>query len=446
MHEDVAEALRKLAAEDQTGAFWAEQVLSEILADSPHDELRMAVLESQLISALQVSTQRLRTVRDALARFFELAGLERAEARCRDRAWEEAADRVEREPGQLDAVLRELMARPLMPPHLLDFQWSQVRGPVEQAAQLAVADELEAAFYAGRLDPAQAGWRDVQRSIARTVLDRAMPGRDETWLRAVEHERLSDWLQSRGSGRQALVDLVVGELLEPSSPHPDALAAVEPFRWLLELVGEGVELEGNRLPEAIADELYTRAGWPRPSRLDRWTKVVVAPADLVVNLSLEVGLLELRDGRLVPSTLGRSIVLDTEALWRHVCRWTLTDVDLGSWLMETMLLLLLARQAWQEIDLVAEAKTVARPEGYLVGPAELTGEEVPLDDSNATTWLHQLAGYLVALGSAMQLIEEPSRKRFQGWRVALSAPGRSTVLALLRGRATGPRALFVPLP
>lgn len=71
------------------------------------------------------------------------------------------------------------------------------------------------------------------------VVDRLAESRSFAWLRVIDDARLG----------------------EPVDPESDPADVVEPYRWLLSRIGEGVKLtQAGYLPPAIVDEAMTASG------------------------------------------------------------------------------------------------------------------------------------------------------------------------------------------
>ena len=101
-------------------------------------------------------------------------------------------------------------------------------------------------------------------------------------------------------------------------PQPDA-AAVEPYRWLLARVGDGVRLtSAGYLPPAIVAETMRSLGWE-----DRWIgkhnrEDQTLPVLLLREFAQRFGLLRKHRGSLLRTVAGRRLTDDPVGLWWHV--------------------------------------------------------------------------------------------------------------------------------
>lgn len=416
----------------------AEQALTAMLGGAPLSELRLVTVDTQLMAALSAGgAAQLRAVREALAAVFDLAGHDEAARRCRSPRWARAESQVERDPAATAAVLYDLTDDPLLPPSLLDFQFGDHPGPIEARAQLDVVDALEDALAAGETDPSSPDWREAARTVARRVLER--PHGDHPTLRqAVEAERLAAWRQSRSDARQRLVDEVGPLLAEPSAWQPEHAQLPERVGWLFELLGDGVPVRDDRLDPQVARALSERAGWKTPRRPPR--SPFATPAEALRVIVRTAGLLAYDVERDAPTALGRRLVADPPALWRHVCRW---GVVFQRGTLEVLLLLLLTREEWREGELVAAAGPVVTEEEYLLvdhptrGVAPARGS---VRDELLYAHLEDVVGITTALGAV-----EVAGSRAFGRRLRVPTAGAATLRAVLRGHATGSGRVFAPL-
>nr|WP_199522271.1 plasmid pRiA4b ORF-3 family protein [Geodermatophilus sp. LHW52908] len=102
------------------------------------------------------------------------------------------------------------------------------------------------------------------------------------------------------------------------APVPDP-AAVEPYRWLLARVGDGVRLtKSGYLPPALVTETMTGLGWE-----DRWIgkhnrEEHTLPVLLLRDSARRFGLLRTHRGVLLRTVAGRRLTDDPVGLWWHV--------------------------------------------------------------------------------------------------------------------------------
>ena len=404
MDAEIEAALGTVAADDAAAAERARVALEELGRWGPGAE-RLGLIQETFLTELVASRpSRALTTIDALGRVFAAAGWSEGARRCRDAQWRSAVATIVARPESRDEVVEGLLARPLQPPRLPDFQWRGDPGPVEHRALLAVAGQLDQAARQGRLNPQRDGWRDQQRAVMRRVLEGRAPELARTWRAAVEHERLSAWMTSRGAGRRALVDAALDDLTAPTLPPPDAATTVAGLRDLL------------------------RARRRRPD-------------SVLAALGLHVGLVDRKGSDLRATLLGDSLALDAEQLWLHVCRWALTDGGWTTGVAELVWLQLLRGPATRR-ELVEQTLPLARGEGELRSQAPATGAVYEVSDVTARAWVAQVVDEVVALAAALRLLGDRPRR---GRPVELRDVGWWTVMAMLRGRAVGPRRRYLPL-
>lgn len=101
-------------------------------------------------------------------------------------------------------------------------------------------------------------------------------------------------------------------------PEPDP-AAVEPYRWLLTRVGEGLRLtQAGRLPPAVVEETMRALGWDanwigKTNREDQ-----TYPVQELRELAQRMRLLRKQRVTLLPTALGRRLAEDPAGLWWHM--------------------------------------------------------------------------------------------------------------------------------
>ncbi|MGR7026376.1 plasmid pRiA4b ORF-3 family protein [Geodermatophilus sp. URMC 62] len=102
------------------------------------------------------------------------------------------------------------------------------------------------------------------------------------------------------------------------APEPDP-AAVEPYRWLLARVGDGVRLtQAGYLPTAMVTETMRSLGWDadwigKQNREDQ-----TLPVLLLRDSARRFGLLRTSRGVLLPTVAGRRLTDDPIGLWWHL--------------------------------------------------------------------------------------------------------------------------------
>ncbi len=131
------------------------------------------------------------------------------------------------------------------------------------------------------------------------------------------HEVVERLVRSRSSAWLRVVD--DAELDKPAQADTAAAAVVEPYRWLLARVAEGVKLtQAGHLPPAVVNETVSALGWH-----DDWIgkgnrEDLTLPVLELRESAQRFGLVRRYRGRLLPTVAGRRLVDDVEALWWHL--------------------------------------------------------------------------------------------------------------------------------
>src|SRR3954469_10289717 len=132
-----------------------------------------------------------------------------------------------------------------------------------------------------------------------------------------DHASLVDRLRATGSvGLLRLIDNA--EVDAGPLPIPDP-AVVEPYRWLLVRVGDGVRLtQAGRLPPALVEETMRTLGWDADwiGKMNREDQTY--PVAELRELARRMGLLRLHRGVLLRTVVGRRLTDDPTALWWHL--------------------------------------------------------------------------------------------------------------------------------
>lgn len=139
----------------------------------------------------------------------------------------------------------------------------------------------------------------VDDELAAEIVGRLRSSRSLSWLRAIDAAELD-----------ALVE-----------DEPDADVVVAPYRWLLERVGDGINLtQAGYLPPAIVTAAMTELGWA-----DEWIgknnrEDVTRPVLELRESAQRFGLVRKFRGQLVPTKVGRDLAQDPIRLWRHLAK------------------------------------------------------------------------------------------------------------------------------
>lgn len=135
------------------------------------------------------------------------------------------------------------------------------------------------------------------RTDVETIVDRLREGRSLPWLRVIDDAAL--------------------DRAADAEPAPDAM--VEPYRWLLRRIGDGVRLTpAGYLPPAVVTDAMTALGWE-----DDWYGKFNRENQTLPVLDLResaqrFGLLRKYRGDLLVTRIGRKLVDDPGGLWWHL--------------------------------------------------------------------------------------------------------------------------------
>lgn len=123
----------------------------------------------------------------------------------------------------------------------------------------------------------------------------------------------------RASRRPELLELIAGAQLDSNDAPAAWPDVVEPYRWLLERLGEGVKLTGaGYLPPALVVETMEHLGWDanwvgKGNRED-----LTFPVANLRDTTRQLGLVRVHRGELRATTAGRRLSSDPVGLWRHI--------------------------------------------------------------------------------------------------------------------------------
>ncbi|WP_222271907.1 plasmid pRiA4b ORF-3 family protein [Modestobacter marinus] len=114
-----------------------------------------------------------------------------------------------------------------------------------------------------------------------------------------------------------LVDEALPDGVEPL-PDPDV---VEPYRWLVARVGDGVKLTAaGYLPPALVRDTMQRFGWDADRIGAGNREDLTGPVRDLRDTARQLGLVRVYRGRLLPTSAGRRYAEDPTALWAHIAR------------------------------------------------------------------------------------------------------------------------------
>lgn len=438
MHADMRAIVARLAAADPDVGARVERWAQAREGDNAPGEATLASVVIHVRSvAAEHGPDEARATAAALARFGEAAGRVRITRWCTGESLEAAVTRG----GSLEALIRGAEHDPLqaaVPVDLPDFLW----GPpgygeythIEGGAFGHVASALEEAIDAGELDPGAADWRQRRAAVIERALGQRAPtapteGR-RTWRELVEEQRRAVWVAGATPRRNELAVAVVGELERGLRPPGDAHDAMAPLRWLLDALADGVTLtRQGRAPKDLLLACSDAFSWPTGGALARRTSPRSEAPSAALGALMSAGLVARRDRMLHATDRGRVAAADPRHLWSLVTRSVLRSDAAWVWWLETALLLLAGQETWETSELIVELEEEARA---------IFDPDRRRTDVNWSAMTGHVRADLVGHGRALGFLSVEGRTVFTE-RLSVDEHGRRTVLALLDGRARGPR-------
>ena len=442
----IAEALARLSVVDAVAAHDARVALEWLVGDDGLESLNQLALQQFCWYELPFKWLVAPTVRveivSALARFLDLAGLERYAVLCRSErtavvlsAWAEDPDAGFR--AFRLAMERSGVEPPRIEGHADGWVWASSMGAEEHQAFWSTAMALELAIEAGTLVPAEPGWRDEQHRIAEEHLRLPRPELlGESLLQAATTARLVAWVdgppdRASARARRQLVAPLVNALLQPIEPPRTAGRSLAPIRWLLEQVsangGVALTQRGN-LPRGLVQGAVEQfPTWWNDAGTSPQRDAEVPALLAVWQLARRLKFVR-RAGRHVTVTRrGEVMLADTAALWGSVAAVLGERDDFEAAVAELVWAVLVQDPLVAVADLQAEVAVALTETGWQHGP---TGAPV-----SATT-LAFVIDELVTLAEALGLVRR--RGRTTAPQLRLSPNGHAMALALLRCRALAP--------
>lgn len=432
----VADAIAKLETEDVGAARDAEAALDWLTAGEGLEVLTQERLQHFLWYGLPMKwltdTDHHRRVVDALARAFDLLGLQRYGALCRSETTAAVLDAYERSDTEGKKAFHKAdLASGIRPPDLGELEWGSVMGMTESDALSSTAELLELAVASGELVPGARGWKQRQQELVRAHLTTVrIELRGRSWLDGIRAERLETWLEARRSPtRQHVLEAVVDEVRAPVTMPAGVDDAVSPLRWFLgELVdGQPLTQTGN-LGRAFVQDAAGRFGWwdfDKPPRSEDEFYDLHQVRQLTQRL-----VLARRSGRrLVLTPKGRAALADDDRLWRLAARGLLVDHEFAAALGEITLAVLASRDSTPASELDALLASIVREVGW-----RATDTGMPPTEHDISWGRHLTTNLLRALN----LLSTGG-----GWEdrsYGLTPAGRAVARECLHHRATGPRS------
>jgi len=324
------------------------------------------------------------------------------------------------------------------PPDTPVLAWGSVMGIDESNALDTVERALGGAIAAGDLVPGATGWRSSAAAITETVLTRPLdlpPG--QTLAGLVTTERIGAWIDSaRHPLLQKWRSSVANRLLSRVEPPADAVDAVNPVHWLLDLAAteRGAELtQSNYLARASVVAAVERFGWwdwPKPPR----SESEVHELSIVREAASRLRLVRRRGRRLHTTTRGTRLLQNPDLLWELVSTETEDGEEFTRAVTELVGLRLLQGRVEQG-NLTAEIGPILAAEGWATSAGPIT-----VDHASSAIW-RPLRWWRVfgALDDEQSKWEYGTGRRLTPHTLALFPNGERMVLAYLRSRAAGPR-------
>lgn len=375
-------------------------------------------------------------IAEALGWLFDLLELPRYAGICRSQATADVLAAYER--GLSDGLRAFQDARQrsgVVPPNLPAaagqpaLVWGSVMGLQEATAYESTAAALELAVASGDLRPGTRGWRGRQRQVALTHLTSTCePLTGETLLDAVIAERIGRWVSGRGESRRWLIARIANHLLHHVPAPPGAAEAVEPLRWLLQQIGDGVALtQAYRLNRAFVVQAARSLGWYEEASPPRSEGDVPQLHELHA-LARRLGAVRRTGRRLRLTATGRELAAHPEALWRAVASQLAAGHEFDAAVAELALAALIDMESLALGDVPTLLVDALAGEGWRDRD---TGEALRPDAISRALWAlirpAQVFGFLSLEGD-----------RWAGQALALTAIGRAAGLVALRDRATAP--------
>lgn len=376
---------------------------------------------------------------DVAAELFDELRLDGYAALCRSEATSGVHAAFDRsDEAGLAAMYEAMGASGIRPPDLDDFEWGQVMGIEEASARSAAEAALEEAIAGGELVVGGRGWRARQRAVTAGVLDAEHPAQPgQSWRTAVITERLGIWAddarhRSDTLGRARTT--VSKRLLHPIAPPSDIGEALEPVIWLLAEFGEEQALtQAGYLNTTFVRRVYAERPWE-----DRYStgKVSRTETDDITlhrlrDLLGTIGAIRKRGRTLKRTAKGAAMVSAPIAVWTALTHKA-TANPWDRFAIETTSTLLLDRDGSTSAEEIAAlVAEVAADMGWQTTDHQGTRAPSQLDVSLAIsdTW---------AMLRLFGMLKEEGDWRNRRW--VLNPAGTKTLLAMLRIRATGPRA------
>ena len=440
---DVDAAIGRLARRDEDLSSEAQHVFDTLTWGAGPDQISQSVVQDWLwyrvpTKYLTDEPGYMTRLAAAAADLFDELGLDAYAAVCRSPTTQGVHTAFDRSDADGFAAMRKAMdASGVKPPDLDDFAWGQVMGSEEAMARSAVEGALERAIATSEVVVGGRGWRAGQRAVTERSLDADHPDQPgQSWRTAVITERVGTWVDGVSMRSETLGRLrsrVGNRLLHPVAPPPDVAERLVPLTWLLGVFGEEQSLtQAGYLNRAFLLMVHSDRPWTDPFGPDKPPRTETDEIMLhrLREFLESVGALRKRGRTLGRTKRGAAMATDATLAWSVLVERFGSD-PWGRFVAETCGLLLLERAgavpAKEAMACVVSAASElgwrTRGDGARHEPTEY---EVSWAFSD-TRMLLELFGMLVEHGD------------WADRRYELTPSGQSTLLAMIRATAAGPR-------
>ncbi|MGH4015986.1 MAG: hypothetical protein ACRDSL_19105 [Pseudonocardiaceae bacterium] len=364
-------------------------------------------------------------VASACAGLLETSGRHRAAAALREHtpavlaAWARSAQH-----GRA-ACHRAMQATGVQPPDTPTLVWGSIMGSAEASVLDAAQRMLESAIDTDAFVPGEQSWRSSQCSLV------------ETWLRApsplfagqppvevVHAERTAHWVEDGTSARHIIMRAVLPRLSTPIKPATDTM---EPLRFLLDTINQGIALTTTgRLPLAFVRDVAARFGWGMPAFKIRHEGDVVELGELR-DLATRTGLITLRrrPQTLTLTAAGQAALDDPAQLWATAAAGWFDLDDFAAHVAEIAAAILLAGPAT-----AAPALAGAAHEAVAASFCDQDGAHPDYREVRTALWEWLRPGHMLRWLSYPPGTTEPLQQ--------LTDPGRAAAIEGLRHRSRAP--------
>ncbi len=442
--DDVTAAISRIGERDEELAREADHVYNTLTWDEGPGQIRRAGVQDWLWYRLPTKYLTdepgyMGRLAETAAILFDELGLDAYAAVCRDERTAAVHAAFERSDAEgLKAMSKAREASGIEPPDLDDFAWGQTMGMEEACTHATVENVLELAIDGGDLVVGGRGWRIRQQAITAAALDADHPDQPgQSWRTVVVTERIGEWVRTASMrcervGRRRAG--IANRLLHPIDPPPDLAEHMEPVTWLLARFGDEQALtQVGYLNRAFVVDVHEHHPWDDPYRTrgaPRSETDVIALHRLRAWLET-AGALRKRGKVLRRTERGAAMAEDPLLAWGAFTR-TVAPEGWDRFVIDDAAQILLERRGpVATSDLFGEIAGDAVELGWRTndGAFQRPPNEQDVRYAFHTGWaLLDLFGFAAEHGD---------------WRdrgVSVPPAGESTLLAMLRAVAAGPRS------